>query len=137
LFVDAFVQAHDYSRASRVRRLLRERFAHAFLYQRIDLIATPTTPIAAVPAEQWSVTFADAPPEPVGLTMLRLTAPANLTGLPAISVPAGFVQTGMSELPFGLQLMARPFQEPLLLQAAHLLEQSTAWHQRRPPDLDA
>jgi aspartyl-tRNA(Asn)/glutamyl-tRNA(Gln) amidotransferase subunit A len=137
LFVDAFVQAHDYSRASRVRRLMRERFAGAFIDNHVDLIATPTTPIAAVPAEQWSVTFADAPPEPVGLAMLRLTAPANLTGLPAISVPAGFVQTGMSELPFGLQLMARPFQEPLLLQAAHLLEQSTAWHQRRPPDLDA
>jgi aspartyl-tRNA(Asn)/glutamyl-tRNA(Gln) amidotransferase subunit A len=137
LCVDAFVQAHDYSRASRVRRLLRERFAHAFLDHRVDLIATPTTPIAAVPVEQWSVTFGEAPPEPVGLAMLRLTAPANLTGLPAISVPAGFVQTGLSEMPFGLQLMARPFQEPLLLQAAHLLEQSTPWHKRRPPDLEA
>jgi aspartyl-tRNA(Asn)/glutamyl-tRNA(Gln) amidotransferase subunit A len=137
LCVDAFVQAHDYSRASRVRRLLRERFARAFVDSRVDVIATPTTPIAAVPAEQLSVTSGEGPPEPVGLAMLRLTAPANLTGLPAISVPAGFVQTRVSELPFGLQLMARPFQEPLLLRAAHLFEQSTPWHKRRPPDLDA
>jgi len=60
--------------------------------------------------------------EPVGLALLRLTAPANLTGLPALSVPAGI--TERSGLPFGLQLMARPFAESLLLSVAHVYEQS-------------
>jgi aspartyl-tRNA(Asn)/glutamyl-tRNA(Gln) amidotransferase subunit A len=133
LYTDTFVQAHDYARAARVRRLIQERFAHAFTDRSVDLLATPTTPIAAVPVEQWSVTFGDSPPEPVGLALLRLTAPANLTGLPAISVPAGFTRDPV--LPIGMQLMARPFAESLLLQVAHVYEQSTSWSLRRPPEV--
>jgi aspartyl-tRNA(Asn)/glutamyl-tRNA(Gln) amidotransferase subunit A len=66
---------------------------------------------------------------PAGTILRRLTAPGNFTGLPAISVPCGFTAAG---LPFGLQLMARPFEEARLLAAAHAYEQATPWHTRRP-----
>jgi aspartyl-tRNA(Asn)/glutamyl-tRNA(Gln) amidotransferase subunit A len=135
LYVDTFVQAHDYARANRVRRLLQERFARVFLDDLgVDLLASPTTPIAALPPDQWSVSFGQSQPEPVGLALLRLTAPANLTGLPAISVPAGFTAAG---LPFGLQLIARPYDERLLLAAAHVYEQAAGWYKRRPPGVGA
>ena len=126
LSTDLFVQAHEYARASRVRRLLQQRFASAFMDARVDVLATPTTPTPAPLIDQEIVVLPSGDghcqAEPVGLAMLRLTAPANLTGLPAISVPAGFTEG--SGLPFGLQLMARPFAEDVLLSVAHVYERS-------------
>jgi aspartyl-tRNA(Asn)/glutamyl-tRNA(Gln) amidotransferase subunit A len=57
------------------------------------------------------------------------TIPANLAGLPAISVPCGFSSAG---LPIGLQIMAKPFDEETIFRAAYTFEQSTAHHKRRP-----
>ena len=126
LSTDLFVQGHEYARASRVRRLLQHRFAQAFIDSQVDVLATPTTPMPAPLIDQEIVVLpsgnGQCQAEPVGLAMLRLTAPANLTGLPAISVPAGFTEG--SGLPFGLQLMARPFAESVLLSVAHAYEQS-------------
>jgi aspartyl-tRNA(Asn)/glutamyl-tRNA(Gln) amidotransferase subunit A len=58
------------------------------------------------------------------------TIPASVSGLPAISVPCGFSAEG---LPIGLQVIARPFDEPMLFRVAHAYEAATGWHQRRPP----
>ena len=58
------------------------------------------------------------------------TISANLAGLPAISVPAGFVD-GM---PIGIQLTGGYFEEAQLLNVAHQFQQVTSWHQRRPGD---
>jgi len=58
-----------------------------------------------------------------------LTLPANLTGLPAVSVPCGFTPAG---LPVGLQLVGRPHAEGTLLGLARGYEQATPWHERRP-----
>src|SRR5260370_8763050 len=85
--VRLFVQAHEYTRASRVRRLLQQRFAQAFIDSQVDLLASPTTPMPAPLIDQEIVGLpsrADGPPqaEPVGLAILRLTAPANLPALP-------------------------------------------------------
>jgi aspartyl-tRNA(Asn)/glutamyl-tRNA(Gln) amidotransferase subunit A len=53
----------------------------------------------------------------------------NIAGLPAMSIPAGFVEG----LPVGLQLIAAPFAEEKLLQAGYAFQQATAWHRARPP----
>ena len=57
------------------------------------------------------------------------TIPVNLAGLPGVSIPGGFTQTG---LPIGLQLIGRAFDEATLLRAAHAYQQVTTWHTRKP-----
>jgi aspartyl-tRNA(Asn)/glutamyl-tRNA(Gln) amidotransferase subunit A len=91
--------------------VLQRQFNH-FL-DTFDLLLTPTVPI---PAPQRGT--ADAVERPRTLT--RFTAPFNLTGLPAISIPCGFTKAG---LPIGLQLVARPWAEAKLLRAAQAYEQ--------------
>jgi aspartyl-tRNA(Asn)/glutamyl-tRNA(Gln) amidotransferase subunit A len=127
-----FLLAGDYARANRVRRLLMERFAATF--REVDLLAVPATIVPAFPITAQAVTVPDTRTGadvtlPASLVLLRTTSTANMTGLPAISVPAGFTPAG---LPIGLMLIARPFEEALLLAAAHAYEQATPWHTRRP-----
>ena len=62
-----------------------------------------------------------------------LTGVFNLASVPALSVPCGFVSLDGKELPIGLQLGGRPFEDGLLLKVAHAYEQSKSWHARRPP----
>ena len=56
------------------------------------------------------------------------TIPVNIAGIPAMSVPAGFVDG----LPVGMQIMGRPLGEETILQAAYAYEQATEWHKMRP-----
>jgi aspartyl-tRNA(Asn)/glutamyl-tRNA(Gln) amidotransferase subunit A len=58
------------------------------------------------------------------------TVPANLAGIPALSLPCGFTGQGM---PIGMQMLSNFFQEERLLQVAHAYEQNTPWHARKPP----
>jgi aspartyl-tRNA(Asn)/glutamyl-tRNA(Gln) amidotransferase subunit A len=62
--------------------------------------------------------------------LTRCARPINYLGLPALALPAGFTAGG---LPFGVQLVGRPFAEPLLLRIGRAYERETDWHQRRPP----
>ena len=57
------------------------------------------------------------------------TISANLAGVPALSLPCGFSRSG---LPIGMQLLAAPFQEDVLLRIAYAYEQATEWHRRKP-----
>ena len=57
------------------------------------------------------------------------TIPVNIAGLPAISVPCGFVDS----LPVGLHIMGKPFDESTILRVAYAYEQATDWHKTRPP----
>lgn len=101
------------------RRRIREVFAE------VDVLITPTTPIPA-PA----IAELKANPEalrPAELKLLRNTRPFNVWGLPAISVPCGFTQTG---LPIGMQIAAPHWREDLVLRLGHAYEQATAWHKR-------
>lgn len=99
-----------YAQAQRVRRILRDRTLEAF--GRFDLLLGPTCPTTTFP--HGSVT------DPVAMYLQDIfTVQANLVGIPAISVPTGLHPNG---LPFGLQLMAAPFDDARLLAAAkHLL----------------
>lgn len=100
------------------------RNIHA-VFAEVDLLATPTTPMAA-PAIADLRANAEAL-RPAELKLLRNTRPFNVWGLPAISVPCGFTQSG---LPIGLQIAGPPWREDLVLRLAHAYEQATAWHHR-------
>jgi aspartyl-tRNA(Asn)/glutamyl-tRNA(Gln) amidotransferase subunit A len=116
----AEVTSTDYSLARRNQALLRRQFERFF--EQYDLLILPTTPVPAPP-----ILGPDAVEQARLLT--RFTAPFNLTGLPAISIPAGFTEGG---LPIGLQIVARPWNEARLLQGAYAYEQAHAWKARKP-----
>jgi len=110
-----------YLKALKVRRLIRQDFDAAF--QEVDLIAGPVTAEPAFKLGQ----LAD---DPLSMYLVDLyTVSANLAGLPGISLPCGFSQSG---LPIGLQLQAPPLAEASLLRGAHMFQQATDWHMRRP-----
>jgi aspartyl-tRNA(Asn)/glutamyl-tRNA(Gln) amidotransferase subunit A len=96
------------------------------IFQEIDVLITPTVPIPP-PA----IADLQQNPErlrPAELVMLRNTRPFNVWGLPAISVPCGFTHSGM---PIGLQIVAGPGREDVVLSLAHAYEEATDWHKRR------
>lgn len=107
----AAYSSSDYALARRMQSILQRQFAH-FL-ETFDLLITPTVPITAPQRGA-----ADAVERARLLT--RFTAPFNLTGLPAISVPCGFSKDG---LPIGVQLVAKHWAEGKLLRAAYAYEQ--------------
>jgi aspartyl-tRNA(Asn)/glutamyl-tRNA(Gln) amidotransferase subunit A len=104
------------------RRNIRRVFAH------VDLLITPTTPIPA-PAIAELKSSPDAL-RPAELKLLRNTRPFNVWGLPAISLPCGFTQSG---LPIGLQIAGLHWREDTVLRLAYAYEQATAWHKRKCP----
>jgi len=110
-----------YRKASQVRTLIVEDFRKAFT--RCDIIAGPTVPITAFG-------LAEKVDDPLSLYLLDIyTIPANLAGLPAISIPCGFGDDGM---PVGLQLMAPAFQDDVILRAGIAFQDSTHFHEVRP-----
>ena len=110
-----------YLRAQRVRTLIRRDFEAAFAG--CDVIAMPTTP---TPAFRLGEKTAD----PLEMYLADVfTVPANLAGLPGLSVPAGLI----GGLPVGLQLLGRPFDEATLLRAGHAYQQATGHHRLVPP----
>jgi aspartyl-tRNA(Asn)/glutamyl-tRNA(Gln) amidotransferase subunit A len=110
----------EYILARRTQAEVRKRCEHFF--ETYDLLILPTTPITAPPIEGL-----DALEQAARLT--RFTAPFNLTGLPALSVPCGFTGNG---LPIGLQIISRAWADARVLNAGYAYEQSTDWHKRRP-----
>jgi len=115
-YYDAF-----YLKAQQVRTLLRGDYQRAF--EQVDVVAMPTSPI---PPFRLGEKTAD----PLQMYLADVfTVSANLAGLPAISVPCGFVD---GTLPVGLQLTGRMFDESTLLRIAEAYERLTAWHARTP-----
>lgn len=105
-----------YTRAQKVRSLISDDFKEAF--NKVDLILGPTAPD---PAPQ----LGDADKDHLKTYLSDIyTVPANLTGLPGISLPCGIAQDGDDKLPVGLQLVAPHFREDLLLTAGHAFQQS-------------
>jgi aspartyl-tRNA(Asn)/glutamyl-tRNA(Gln) amidotransferase subunit A len=109
-----------YLQAQKVRKLISEDFRLAF--EDVDLIAGPTTPTPAFRIGQ-------KVDDPVQMYLNDIyTIGANLAGLPAVSIPCGFV----SGLPVGLQLVGPHLREAELLKAAHYFQLETDWHLRTP-----
>jgi aspartyl-tRNA(Asn)/glutamyl-tRNA(Gln) amidotransferase subunit A len=113
-----------YLKAQKARALIAADFARAF--EDVDVVVGPTTP---TPAFGLGAKTSD----PITMYLNDIyTIGANLAGLPAISIPCGFVNEGGRELPVGLQLVGPHFAESQLLSAAHQYQQLTDWHQRLP-----
>jgi aspartyl-tRNA(Asn)/glutamyl-tRNA(Gln) amidotransferase subunit A len=104
----------EYIQARHLQAILTRQFE--LFFEDFDILLTPTTPI---PAPQRG---GDAVERARQLT--RFTAPFNLTGLPALSLPCGFTSTG---LPIGLQIIACPWAETAVLRAGYAYEQATEW----------
>jgi aspartyl-tRNA(Asn)/glutamyl-tRNA(Gln) amidotransferase subunit A len=113
---------HDeyYLKAQKVRTLIRREFDQVF--KRFDALVTPTSPSVAFKLGDKS-----ADPYQMYLSDV-LTIPANIAGVPGISVPGGMVDG----LPVGLQFMAAHREEMTLFRVAHAYEQATQWHKLRP-----
>ena len=109
-----------YLKALKVRRLIRQDYDKAF--EQIDVLASPASPNPPSKIGEYSA-------NPLAMYLEDIyTIGANLAGLPGISIPAGFTETG---LPVGLQLLAAPFEEEKLLRAARMYEQATQWQGKR------
>jgi len=109
-----------YLKAQKVRRLIQQDFINAF--KEVDVLMSPVTPSPAfIQGEKTT--------DPVSMYLEDVfTIAINLAGIPAMSVPAGFVDG----LPVGLQIIGDYFSEARLLNAAHQFQQVTDWHQREP-----
>jgi aspartyl-tRNA(Asn)/glutamyl-tRNA(Gln) amidotransferase subunit A len=109
-----------YGQAQKVRTLVRRDFDAAF--GRVDLIVAPTTP--NVPFRRGERA------DPIAMYLNDVfTIPADMSGVPAVSVPCGFTASG---LPIGLQLIGRTLDEATVLRVARAYERATDWHTRRP-----
>ena len=114
-FYDAY-----YKKAQQVRRLIKNDFDSAF--KSVDIIMSPTTRGAAFEAGSKG-------DDPIQMYLEDLfTIPANLAGLPAMSIPNGMIDNK----PIGLQLIGNFLDESRLLQAAHNFQISTDWHLKTP-----
>jgi aspartyl-tRNA(Asn)/glutamyl-tRNA(Gln) amidotransferase subunit A len=118
-FYDAY-----YTKAQKIRALLIQEFKEAF--QQVDILLGPTTPTTAFK-------LGEKINDPVSMYSSDIyTIAISLAGLPAISIPAGFVDG----LPLGMQLIGRPFTEAKLLNAAHRYQQATDWHKKIPENFN-
>ena len=115
-----------YGQAQKVRTLIRRDFEQAF--EKVDLIAAPATPNSAFRIGAHTGNPLEMYLEDV------FTLPANLAGVPGLSLPAGF---DSQQLPLSLQLLGPHFSEERLLQVGHAYQQATAWHKARPERLEA
>ena len=111
-----------YGQAQKVRTLIKNDFDEVF--KSVDAIAAPVAPTTAFK-------LGEHRDDPLAMYLEDVfTLPANLAGVPAIAFPVGFDE---AQLPIGMQLMAAPFREDVLFRIAHVYQQSTDWHLRKPP----
>ena len=110
-----------YLKAQKVRTKIKEDFDRAF--EVCDCIITPTSPTPAF-------RIGEKTNDPLSMYLSDIyTIPANLAGLPAMSVPCGFTKGG---LPIGMQILAKAFGEEAIFRAAYTFEQNTEFHKRKP-----
>ncbi len=130
ILIGTYVLSHGYYdayyiQAQKVRRLIARDFAEAF--KRCDVIMGPTSPTTAF-------RIGEKAGDPVQMYLSDIyTIPANLAGLPGMSIPCGFDANG---LPVGLQIIGNYFAEARMLGVAHQYQLVTDWHMRTPPGIE-
>ena len=109
-----------YLKAQKVRTLIRREFDNVF--EKYDALVTPTSP--TVPFK-----IGEKTDDPLVMYLSDVcTLPINIAGVPAVSIPAGFVDG----LPVGMQIIGKHFSEETLLRVAYAYEQATDWHKKKP-----
>jgi len=109
-----------YVKAQKVRTLISQEFNNAF--EKYDALITPTTP-------NLPFSIGEKLNDPFEMYMCdTCTIPINIAGLPAVSIPAGFVDG----LPVGLQIIGKPFADQTTMRIAHAFQCATAWHKETP-----
>jgi aspartyl-tRNA(Asn)/glutamyl-tRNA(Gln) amidotransferase subunit A len=116
----AALSSSEYALARRVQTEGHRRFE--MFFEKFEVLLLPSTPAPAPPID-------DTSPLEAARQLTRFTSAFNLTGLPAMSVPCGFTETG---LPLGLQIVSIHWAERKVLQAGYAFEQATIWHERFP-----
>ena len=124
----AITPSPTYLRGLRARTLIRNEMMSTL--EDHDFIVMPASPTAAPPIARSTGSPGGYYQGRLDLARRRYTSPAALAGLPAISVPCGFTESGM---PIGLQIIGRPFSESDLFRVARAYEQAADWHPRRSP----
>ncbi|MEQ1719796.1 MAG: Asp-tRNA(Asn)/Glu-tRNA(Gln) amidotransferase subunit GatA [Nitrosomonas sp.] len=126
ILIGTYVLSHGYYdayyiKAQKLRRLIAQDFAEA--YQQCDVIMGPTTPTVAFNLGEKSA-------DPIQMYLSDIyTSAANLTGMPAMSIPIGF---GEKNRPVGLHIIGNYFKEAQLLNVAHQYQRVTDWHLKSP-----
>ena len=123
------IPATHYITAQRARRVLRDRFRTAFVQSRVDVMIAPTLPRPTVPVEELNLVLTDRTGESPGSSYFRQCVAANIVGVPAMSVPAGFSGDG---LPIGMAVFGRPLDEATMFRVARTYERAHEWHRRTP-----
>lgn len=109
-----------YQKAQKIRKIIKQDFQNAF--EEVDVILGPTAPSTAY-------NIGEKVDDPVSMYLGDIfTIPANLAGLPAVSIPTGFID----KMPIGLQLIGNSFSEDKLLNIAHIYQKNTSWHMQTP-----
>jgi aspartyl-tRNA(Asn)/glutamyl-tRNA(Gln) amidotransferase subunit A len=130
ILIGTYVLSHGYYdayylKAQKIRRLIAQDFVEAF--KQCDLVVGPTSPTVA-----FKIGAKAADPVQMYLNDIY-TTPANLAGLPAMSIPCGF---GNDKLPVGLHITGNYFAEARMLNVAHQYQKATDWHARHPPGIE-
>ncbi len=110
----------EYALARRTQVEVRRKCE--LMFDQFDTLILPTTPITAPVLEGENAVER-------ARQLTRFTSPFNLTGLPALTVPCGFSQ---EELPIGLQIVSRPWNEAGVLRTGYAYQQATTWHKMKP-----
>jgi len=126
ILIGTYVLSHGYYdayyiKAQKLRRLIAQDFTQA--YQQCDIIMGPTTPTVAF-------NLGEKSGDPIQMYLSDIyTSAANLTGMPAMSIPVGF---GDKNRPVGLHIIGNYFMEAQMLNVAHQYQRVTDWHLKSP-----
>ena len=113
-----------YKKAQRVRTLIKKEFEDVL--KEVDVLATPVSPFPAFKSGEKTA-------DPLSMYLSDImTVPVNPAGVPAMSIPAGFVKRERSDLPVGLQLIGSMWGEQNILNVGHAFQMATDWHKRKP-----